>query len=406
MRNVLLALPPMFVLAVFVLAVCSVPAAFAEEEPAAPVTEPKPAPKPKPDPAVASYIGESLMPGEKDTPEGWTLLDEASAASGGPDEASLAALAEPLGLDEDNFYPQLQSYEKDGATVTIAIVDVDAKVYAYKHALAAKATECGWRTKDLGHPGRILVIGGPSAGATELEAALVEHTVYKLSDMAMNRIRGGVGRKESEHGSIIAFTKAIEALAPNSGTAEAVLGFLPWIKSGQGLKPKEKPRRSDREKAFEHWARSLATGVRFPPKGSVLVFIAGRMGGQILEWKNRGALSDATRFLEIAVESEREARTTGQRYTNRYNLSCAYARLERIDDAIKMLEGSLKILRGMPASFWRAQYEHIDEKDPDMGPLRSDPRFSELMSAKENQPPKPKKRKMPPAKPGSDNPHK
>jgi tetratricopeptide (TPR) repeat protein len=401
MRNVLYALMPLLIVAI-----AGLPAALADDEPSPPAPEAKPAEPPpavsKPDPAIALFIGESLMPGEKDAPEGWTAVDE--EADGGPTEDALNELAESLDLSEDVFYAQIQGWEKGGETVTVAMVDVDAKVYAYKHALAAKAAASGWQLAELGHPGRILVLGGPAGGVADLGKKLREHTIYKLSDMGMNRLRavrhGDAGREAA-----LTYAKYVDSLVPDTGTALALRGVVHELNS-RPKEHKEKPNREEQEKAIAFFERSLADGVPFPPKGSVRPYVAGKMGGIILTWKDRTKLPQATKALEIAVEYESDAKSVQQRYGNRYDLSCAYARANRIDDAFEMLEKALEILKNMPAEYWRAQYTHIEEKDPDMGPLRqTEGRFTGLLA--KFKPPEKKKRPMPKGHPPvPDNPHK
>ena len=370
-------------LPILALAVLSAPA-LAEDVPSAPPAEVAS----KPDPEVALYISESLLPGEKETPEGWELLDE---PHGAPSEDALLALGERLGLDDEAFYVQLQSYKKSGDVVTVAMLDVDEKVYALKASLAAKATAGGWHVSEMGHPGRILVLGGPTGAVDEMHGKIHEHVIYTLSELAMNRIRGRGGRTDEGRASAIKYTTYTEALAPGSGTAQAVVGCVHWLKS-HPKPPEKKHDRKEQDKAIAHFTKALDADA-FPPKGSVRVFVAGQMGGIILTWKDRSKLDAAIRALEIAVEHERDAKQQSQRYGNRYNLACAYARAKRIDDAFEMLESCLKMLKNMPVSAWRTHHKHADEKDEDMKPLREDPRFSELMSR--YKPPEEKKRKLP-----------
>jgi hypothetical protein len=398
MRKILCVLLPVLVLLVLLVGGT---AGADEEQPAAPA----PQAPPKPDPEPAIFISESLMPGEEDSPEGWARVDDESPQ--GPSEDELVAIADALDLDDDSFYPQLQAYQRGGDVVMLAMVDVDKKVYAYKHALGVKASERGWRLTDLGHPGRIMVLGGKASAVADFHEKMIGHTVYKLSDMAMNRLRNRAGNEEAGREAATTYTKYIGEIASGSGTAKAVVGIVHWIESRAGLEPKEKPKRDEEEKAIAQWEKALAEGVAYPPKGSVRVFVAGEMGSILLTWKEPAQRKRAIWALEVAVEHEADAKTRRQRQGNRYNLACGYSLTGRIDEAFDMLEKSLQILKNMPHQYWRQQYEHIAEKDADMGPLRADPRFSELIKRKEFVPPEPKKRRHPPKPEGGDeNPHK
>ncbi len=351
--------------------------------------EPTPPPAPKPDPSKALYISESLMPSEKNAPEGWELEDDDSGFAAIEDK--LIAIGEGLGLDDDSFYVQLQAFSKGGANVIAAMVDVDKKVFAYKHALTAKATESGWSVSDLGHPGRILVISGSGSTVGELEKALHEHAIYALTEMAMNRIRGRGGQEDVGRAAAVKYTRYIESIAPGAGAASAVRGVVHWIQSRKAIKKQgDKPDRGEEEKAVKFFGKAFADGTKYPPKGSVRVWAAAQLGGILLTWKDKSKLDEATRALEIAVKYEKDGRRMSQRFESRYNLACAYARAKRVDDAFKMLEKSLEVLKNMPVRAWRNSHKHAEEKDEDMAPLRNDPRFSKLME--DFRPPAPKKK--------------
>lgn len=376
--------------------------ALADDEP---VPDDPPKPTSGEDPLVAPYISETLIPGSDATPAGWKLLDDDEAAAEGPREAQLAALAEELGIGAEKFYPMLQSYGRDGATVTMAMIDVDANVRAFRDALGAKAAESGWRVSELGHPGRLLVLGGPADATQALEKQLVEHVVYKLSDLAMNRLRGDAGTEEAGREAALTYAESIRMLAKGSGTADSLEGVVHWIRS-QPKPPVTKDSKHDKaeqEKAVAAFTRALQPGVAFPPKGSVRVFVAAELGSLLLLLGDRSRLPQAVAALEQAVELEADGRTVAGRQGNRYNLACAYALAGRLDQAFAMLEKSLEILKNMPAEHWRTQHKYIDEKDDDMKPLRGDPRFSELM--KRFEPPAPKKPKIPERKPDGADPH-
>ena len=55
----------------------------------------------------------------------------------------------------------------------------------------------------------------------------------------------------------------------------------------------------------------------------------------------------------------------------RYNLACSYALLRRLDEAFESLDAAVDLGYRDPA--------HLSE-DPDLDPLRSDPRFTEIVA--------------------------
>jgi tetratricopeptide (TPR) repeat protein len=359
------------------------------------------------DPEPPAYFVEHLMPSSDDVPEGWKLLDDASPGSGKMTEDDIAGIASGLGI-EDEFYVDYRVFKRAGEKVPVAMCDVEKKVGAFHTALTEKAATNDWRVRELGSPTRILIVGGASPGARKLAEALVEHCVYALTEIAMNRIRGRSGQQEAGREAALAYTKAIDALAPKAGTARAVVGCIHWIKSQpeRGVKD-AKPDRAEQEKAVEHFAASIKDGVPYPPKGSILVFVAGQLGGTLLTWKDKSRLDEALRALELAVENEKDAKRQGQRFDNRYNLCCAYARKGRKDEAFKYLRGALEVGKTLPLPMFRQSYKHIREKDEDMSTLRPDPRFTNLMKEfKPEEPKKPNRRQLPdghpPVKPGDD----
>lgn len=353
------------------------------------------------DPEPPAYFVEHLVPSDEQVPEGWKIVDEAAPGPGLLTAADVNDLAASLEL-EDGFFLEYRVFKGRGELVPVAMMDVEEKVSAFHAALTEKAAAKGWRIRELGSPTRVMVVGSSSSSAAKLAEALVEHCVYALTEIAMNRLRGHSGQEEAGREAALEYTKAVDAMVPKTGTAQAVIGVVHWIKA-QPKEQGQEPDRKEQELAVKHFARSLEADVKYPPKGSVLVFAAGQLGGMLLTWKDKSRLEEATKALELAVKNEREAKTQAQRFGNRYNLACAYARKGRKDDAFKNLEVALEVGKNMPVSYFRAQYENIREKDEDMAPLRSDPRFSELM--KRFKPPEEKKRRMPPPTGRPDDPH-
>jgi tetratricopeptide (TPR) repeat protein len=128
---------------------------------------------------------------------------------------------------------------------------------------------------------------------------------------------------------------------------DAVRGLaLALLRSGRGAE------------AIEPLRQALALGVERPDLHDLL-------GGALLV---RGENAEAAAELEKALAGGLAGFRRGVAL---YNLACAYARLGRVDDALARLESAIG------AGFaTRQEIEH----DPDLEPLRADPRFAALLA--------------------------
>ncbi len=384
------------------LVLLSVPA-IAEEEPApapvpTPTEEAEPAPAPKPDPKIPGYSIEFLMPTEANTPEGWKL--GGAAPTGAPTEDGLTEIAETCKLDDETFYVETGVLSQDGDKVGFAMIDIDKNVYAFRAKLDAQATVGSWRVHELGSPARVVVIGGEQGLLASAAKALTEHVVYAMAELGMSRVGGRRGHEEASREAALAYTQAMRGIASESGVANAIVGVVHWYRS-QPKKRGEKPDIEIQNDALAAFEKALAEGVTYPPKGHLRVFVAGQLGSILLARHQKNTLAKATRALEIAVKHEQDGKNNTRRFGSRYDLACAYARAGKIDEAFAMLEKSIQTGANLGPAEWAGHYKHISEKDPDMDPLRKDPRFSKLMA--DNKPPEPKKRNphggAPPKKP-------
>ena len=383
---------PRALILVLVPLLCVAPA-FAEEEPA----------KTKADPVIPGYSIEFLMPSsdaESNKELGdWKRSD--GAIAGAPSEDGLTELAESCKLDDDTFYVETAVLKHGSDKVGLAMVDIDENVYAYRSKLDAQATAAGWIVRELGSPARVAILSGAKAAAGAKQ--LMVHVIYAIGEMAMNRVRGQSAMQAAGQEAALEYLKAIGNMSAGTGLAHGIEGRVHWLRA-LPKKRGEKPDKALQDKAIASFKKAIASGATHPPKGRVLVWISGTLGGMLLERKEKALLKDATKALEVAVEHEIDAPTNNQRYSNRYNLTCALARAGRLDDAFKMLEKSIEVGKTLPPNFWRQSFQHMEEKDTDLAPLRRDPRFSKLMA--DNRPPKPKNphRQPPPKKPDDDKP--
>jgi hypothetical protein len=348
-------------------------------EPAAPAADPKP----------PLYSIEYLMPEEDDTLEGWSWKASAHP-SGAPTESGLDALGKACGLDMDTFYVQTTALERKdpSAVVGVAMIDVEKHVAAFRAKLDEKAAASNWSVQALGSPTRLLVVGGGTTDAREAGAeAAFRHVVYKMASRAMQRLQGRAGHEKASQEAAREYSDAINRMARDSGVAHAILGVIHWLNSWP-TKPGDKKRNKEElDKSSHEFDLSLASGVRYPPRKSLLVFVAGQLGGWLLEKKDKSLLGHAVDVLKRAVEHEAEGHRQDLRLQNRYNLACAYARMDRKNDALDALEGAMGVAKLMPAAAWRNFYKQV-EKDTDMGPLHGEARYAKIMS--DAKPPAPK----------------
>lgn len=346
---------------------------------------------PRPDPKIPSYSIEYLMPGEDEDPEGWKLVDADKATADAPTEDGLTALAEGLGLDDDSFYVETTGLKKGDGVVGVALVDVEKNVYAFHDALKAAGASAGWRIKELGSPARLLVLGGTSALLAQAEEALVEHAIYRLGRMAMDRMNGRAALEDVGPKTALHYREAIDSLVPNTGIAHAITGRIHHIKANKAVwqhKIKDaKVDKAENKIATDFLEKALADGVKFPPRKSIRVWVGGTLGSLLLELKDKSLVATATRALEIAVESEKDAMQQQQRYSNRYNLACGYALGGQTQKALDTLALALETMKSIKPRVARQSWEGI-EKDKDFDSIRNDPRFSKIYA--DGEPPKPK----------------
>jgi uncharacterized Ntn-hydrolase superfamily protein len=84
-------------------------------------------------------------------------------------------------------------------------------------------------------------------------------------------------------------------------------------------------------------------------------------------WKERGDLDRATRIMKDAVDKAPEGQERGNAL---YNLACFYSLSDRADEAIRSLEMAFRLVP--EAKAWSL-------KDPDLDPIREDPRYRALV---------------------------
>jgi Flp pilus assembly protein TadD/dienelactone hydrolase len=158
----------------------------------------------------------------------------------------------------------------------------------------------------------------------------------------------------------------LQRLAEASGALERALALRPqdpgllWALGQQRLAEQRW------ENATDLLARAVAGGIR---NGRILGQLA---FAQMHIGRNAEAIRSYETALELGIPAG--AATRGVAY---YNLACAYARVGRAADALTALS------RAIDEGFSNRQSL---ETDPDLAPVRSDPRFRELLARLERKP--------------------
>ena len=365
--------------------------------------------------APPSWSMESFAPGADalpegyEMPEGWTLeTGEAGALS----KDALTAIAEGVGLTDMDFYAELRAVAAPGGSpVGVAWVDIDASdPKPVRAALDAAATEKGWRVRDIGTPYRLLIVG---AGADQAKVAKqqLEHAIARFSEMALNRIRAQSRRedvREAARSAARGFEKMGRSLKIDAGSLDTISAAVLWsersekqaaVRKAEALIKRKERAGDDEAKAkaeadlkvakaaaqkyldafLEKAEAAFKAGRPNQAKGSLAVFVAGNAGGELLERKKSDLNARAAHLLEVAVANEGESKSTTLSFGNRYNLSCAYARLGDKDKAFLYLEKTLDLGKSMPVGQYGPRFLHLRDKDEDMSTLRSDPRWDKLL---------------------------
>ncbi len=348
---------------------------------------------------------ETLAPDEGSSGRGFAVLAPAET-SDQPSVASVTATAIAVGLGELDVYVEARRLKADGGThVDVAWVDVDADPTAFRAALEDQARARGWAVRELSSPHRLLVVGGTGAVQETAIRHQLEHLALTFVDMAgtrlLARVRHDDDRREAEAAArrLLEHGRRLDVDAAALDTLDAFLHWRAWgdatsavasneaklkknaddAQAKQALDKAKATRDAEKETFIALAKKAFAKGRPVPAPGWLNMSVAGRSGGILLEEKNPARLKDAIELLEVAVAAETESPNASLSFENRYNLSCAYARADRIDDAFRLLEKALDSGATQPAGVFGPQWIHLRDKDEDMGVLRRDPRWDELI---------------------------
>lgn len=369
------------------------PIAHADDGPAAPKDE-----EPRPLRPVTElrrvrmpFTLAEILPAPDDLPDGWSEASIAQVLAepeGAPNADVLARLARAAGVPGDAA--QIRSLgivreDEQGivhGVLAYVVLGVEGRTLAPRIAKAAEAH--GWQVRNVGVPSAVLVAwSGDRAATPALLDWQTARTVRALCDrgwraMSTARQGGDPIRARTRFARGQAMIAAARDTLPDAGHVQAILARI-FVQ--------------DTARASEHARKAIAPRAPVPAPPAILVGMAFSIGAQLLTRGGPEDLPTAAAVLEAGVAVEDAAEHPNQRFGNRYNLACTYARQGRIDAAFVQLEESLRYIKsaweaekraspdGRSALDYPGHHAHAKVRDPDLASLRSDPRFARLMAA-------------------------
>jgi tetratricopeptide (TPR) repeat protein len=316
----------------------------------------------------APFAVDDVAPAPGERPAGFEpVVAAGKVPDAAPTVGSLLTLLVQAGVPEAAVHVRSRAWQRpDGAVVVSSLLGVDGDAAAAGlEALRSAAETSGWKLRELGHPARLLVSWGSADDAREAAATWQAHLVVRrLCETTWVRVVAAGDRE--------AFQAALQVLAA-AGRIE------PRAAAFHALRGRVAEATRNPQVALESFRLALRPDAPVPAPESWLVIAAGRVGHMLLLQESESVLEEALAALQKAVALEEHADSPIARFGNRYNLACTLARLGRLDEALAELERSLETGKRLLGDDYAQNYEHARERDPDMAPLRPDPRFQELM---------------------------
>jgi len=315
---------------------------------------------------VPDYSVKDLIFTPEDMTKDWTEVSDDNASKTAPTASRLRAVGTAIGVAENAIHVESRTlrHGPSKGVVVLTLVDIDADPKTFTAGLKLNASVLGWNVSELGSPMRLLIAssGKLSAGAAGWQKGIA---VYKLAALCWSRLRAATDREEFQAAS--ALLAVGTRIVPDAGVIHATMGRLLWAQRQQ-------------DAAAEQFALALKKDVPLPPKGALAADAAGNYGLSLLLKEDDDVLPEALRVLKMSVDLEEHTAVPPQKFNNRYNLACAYARLGKKDEALAELDRSLALGKEvMGADGYAQAYTHCKDSDPDMSTLRDDVRFEEIM---------------------------
>ena len=355
-----------FTLALAALALAALPV-FADDEPAKPLNEAGPEAPPV---AIPTYAISQLAPKDDEHPKGWSPVTTAGVIpKTAPSVGSLLALARISKLDLEAFHASGRAFQgKDNAAAALVLVGLDVQPKGFADALKQTAEKHGWQVRTLGSPLRLAVAWGSSEeAATQLLDWQTNLATQRLCVIVHESLTEAITSQDREaFMASMNMLKGVSTMQPKSGAFLYLRGLS-----------MEVLRRQDQ--ALEFFRQSIKPDLPAPALPAWQASAAGRVGHELLVQDDADLLEEEAAALELAVRLNKHAENDMSRFGNHYNLACTYARLDRLDEAFRELEASLKFAQEKLGEAYADQYAHAKDRDSDMDPLREDPRFKALM---------------------------
>ncbi len=308
-----------------------------------------------------------VAPGDDERPEGWNPVVKSGVI---PDTAPtvkvLLALGKTAGIEDGTLSARSRSIQKeDDTAAVVSIVGIEVKNEAFTNGLADAAVKHGWKVRELASPMRVAVVWASKAELCEELLTWQAHLAAKKITQAAVRRSGSVSSMEQAR-ALLGYVGNALKIEPESGMTNSFLAnMLDRMRNPDG--------------ALAAYRKAVKADAPIPAPPYWQMQAGARIGHILLLKGNKEFLKEAAKALERAVELSEHAKVGVEKFGPVYNLACAYSRMGRLDDAFKALEKSLAIGKAELADEWGFHFEHAKVKDPDLEPLRGDPRFAEML---------------------------
>jgi len=308
-----------------------------------------------------------LWPATERLPSGWTARAEGEGSALALEQA-LHDLSREALLREDQVTIRARAAAgPDGALATIAILAAEAEPRALRAALDARTASGRWLLTEAGDRSRLLVVQADPAVARPLLAHLRVELVHELAQLASRTLRRALADQSPPRLWLArTYLGAAARMEPEAGPVRALEGEV-----GLALDQDDVAIRALRD--------ALREGQAIPPRPALEVRAMGLLGHELLSRKDADLLKEARGLLQRAVTAEASEEDLEQRFNNRYNLACVFARLGDVEPALTALEASLRYAREHLAGIYPSAWRYARALDPDLAPLRSQPGFSALI---------------------------
>lgn len=322
----------------------------------------------------------------EELPEGWRILESAVPASA-PSAEGITAIAKAVGIAEDKISVRCMSLAKgegDKAILAAACwLSLDEHTPDFTARMVGTTVMRGWKVKQISSPARLVISWAANAEALKaVNTWQVNSAVKRLCQHSLDLFRS-LRQERDRNAQQRKFIKA-QAVLEAAGTTEPRASMYHALKA-------QLVGRQDPEAALDHNRKALAKDAPAPAPDAMLVSAAYSAGQALLNTQKDDVLPEALAILERGVALEKAAASPMMRFGNRYNLACAYARMNKIDEAFEHLEESLSFLKttweadkaktgGFSQLNYSQHYEHAKTVDTDLTPLRSDKRWAAVIA--------------------------